>query len=344
MLNREDLIAIFPRPKAGVARAAWDGYVAALTSAEGARLLQAYGITTPLRMVHLLGTFGAENSLALVWESGAYTADGVMRVFGRGRHSAAIAPEESRRIAALPVEERTKVLFERVYGSGNPKKARELGNTQPGDGWRFRGWGLNQLTGRQAHEAAARKIGVSLEEMWTDPLHMIHAALIEWTKKNCNAFADKDDAVAIRKLINGGSLRISVSRINGLAEALDAVRRAKRVITAEDFQSPPAATAGAVNSLAAGGWRTTVDTEPPATIVHSTETQAAGMVGGSGVFGLFQSAQAALGKATSTGQFDGAMFFWSLLSDPAFMGSLLTVLGAAYWIFKRWARFSTEGK
>lgn len=331
MLSREDLAAIFPPPKAGTAgRAAWDGYVAALTSPEGAALLARFGISTLLRLCHLLGTFGAETNLALMWESGAYSAKGIVSTFGAGHHSARVTLEEASRIAALPLEQRTRVLFERVYGTGNPKKARELGNTQAGDGWRFRGLGLNQITGRAAHEAAAAQIRCSLDDL-VKPLNCLHMALLEWRAKGCNAFADADDPVSIRKLINGGSLGISIARINGLAEAREAVRRAKKVITPADFEAP------------AEG-RPVASDAPPATIAHSTEVQAAAMTGGSGGFVMFGALQAALAKATVTGQLDTQVLAWALLTDPAFMGSMITVAGAGYWIAKRWLRFSTEGR
>lgn len=233
-LTREDLIAICPPPKSGPRREVWEGYVKAMTSAQAKKLLERYEITTPLRLAHLLATWVAETNLSILWESGAYSASSIVRVFGPGRHSAAIGLSEAKRIAALPVSKRTEVLFERVYGSGNPRKARQLGNTEPGDGHRFRGLGLNQITGRWAHETIAKEIGCKVEDL-EKPINCIHAALVEWTRKNCNRFADRDDVVSIRKLINAGSLKVSVSRINGLDNAKAALARAKRVIGPEDF-------------------------------------------------------------------------------------------------------------
>lgn len=330
MLTRDDLIAIFPRPRnAGAAQDAWDGYCEALTSREGDQLLKAYGITTPLRLSHLLATFGAETNLSLIWESGAYSASGIVRVFGPGKHSAAIGTDEARNIAALPLDARTKVLFERVYGTGNPKKARELGNTELGDGWRFRGLGLVQLTGRAAHTAAAEEIGCTIDDL-AYPLHCLHAALIEWDEKDCNRFADKDDPVSIRKLINGGNLKVSIARINGLPEARAAVARAKRVITPADFETAPETNVAAPEA-------------PPASMAHSTEGQGAVMAGGSGNFVMFTQMQAAAKTARSGGTFDLATFVWELATDPVFCASAVVVLCAAYWFFKRRARLYLDG-
>ena len=322
MLTRDDIVAICPPPKTGPKRLVWDGYVEALTSDQGAALLASYGVDTPLRTVHLLATFAAETNLTVLWESGAYSADGIIRVFGVGHHSARITDTEAQRIAALPVEQRTKVLFERVYGiKGNPKKAKELGNTTEGDGWRFRGLGLNQMTGREAHEAAAKEIGCTLDDLAT-PLNCIHMALIEWDTKDCNRYADNDDAVSIRKLINGGSLNVSLSRINGLPEAVAAVKRAKRVITPQDFETASAVNSGPLAS-------------PPASMAVSTEGQMAVTTGGGGAITLFQGAQAATMKAASTGDLSAKAMLLALLAEPLFWTGLTAIFGAALWYLKR---------
>lgn len=332
MLTRDDIVAVCPPPKAGtVRRGVWDGYVNALTSPEGARLLKSYGIDTPLRLVHLLATFAAETGLTVLWESGSYSAQGIMRVFGVGKHSAKITIGEASQIASLPVEERTKVLFERVYGiGGNPRKARELGNTEYGDGWKYRGLGLNQMTGRWAHENAAKEIGCRVDEL-AKPINCIHMALVEWDEKSLNDYADRDDAVSIRKLINAGSLKVPVSRINGLPDALAAVKRAKAVITAGDFENEPVA-----NVAPAIG--------PPPTIVHSTESQAAAGVGMAGGWQVQTEMSSAMAAMSASGQpFSIQAFAMQIMSSPGFWLAAFTVLGAAYWWFKRRARLYLDG-
>lgn len=221
---RDDLARMFPRPKSGAKSKIWDGYADVLTSADGAALLQRYEITTARRVRNFLTQAKPETGgLTIIWESGAYTAAGIMRVFGQGRHSAGITVAEAKRLAG-----NGPALFDRVYGIGNPRKARELGNTQPGDGWKFRGLSLLQITGRAAHERYAAKVGCTLEQL-AEPINGIHAALIEWHEKGCNAYADKDDAVSIRKLINGGNINVSVARLNGVPEVREALADAKRI-------------------------------------------------------------------------------------------------------------------
>ena len=207
--------------------------------------------------------------------------------------------------------------------------ARKLGNTQPGDGWRFRGLGLNQMTGRAAHENAAKEIGCSLDDL-CQPLNCIHMALIEWDQKDCNDWADRDDAVSIRKLINGGNLKVSVSRINGLPEALAAVKRAKAVITPSDFETAPDR-----NSVASGS--------APQSMAHSTEGQAAVTTGGGGAYSFYEGTQSAVQKAAAAGDLSAYTILTRMLAEPLVWLGAMTIATAVYWFLKRRARLYLDG-
>ena len=149
-------------------------------------------------------------------ESGAYKTVGrLMQIFGVGRHSAAITQDEAEKIIALPMPRREIVLFERVYGAGNPHKMNELGN-RPGDGWPFRGTGPIQSTGRAAAKAWADKLGIAMkdDQLWMlDPKIIFMPSLFEWASGKLNGFADLNDGRHIRRVINGG--------YNGLQDCLD---------------------------------------------------------------------------------------------------------------------------
>lgn len=89
----------------------------------------------------------------------------------------------------------------------------DLGNTQPGDGKRFKGRGVLQLTGRANYRKFGRIIGIDLErhpEIAAVPSIGLHIALQYWRDRNLNALADADDVVAITRKVNGG--------VNGLAD------------------------------------------------------------------------------------------------------------------------------
>ena len=57
-----------------------------------------------------------------------------------------------------------RVLFNRVYGIGNPTKMREFDNTGPNDGWLYRGGGMMQCTGKSNYAKMAKKTGLPLVE------------------------------------------------------------------------------------------------------------------------------------------------------------------------------------
>jgi putative chitinase len=83
----------------------------------------------------------------------------------------------------------------------------DLGNTRKGDGKRFMGRGLIQLTGRANYQTFGDRLGINLEdnpEKAADPGLSFEIACEDWKAKKLNALADRDDIVAITKKINGG--------------------------------------------------------------------------------------------------------------------------------------------
>jgi putative chitinase len=90
---------------------------------------------------------------------------------------------------------------------------KDLGNTQPGDGVRYKGRGPLQLTGRANYRSYGRRIGIDLErhpEIAALPSVGLHIALEYWKDRSLNALADADDVVGITRKVNGGE--------NGLAD------------------------------------------------------------------------------------------------------------------------------
>lgn len=176
------------------------GYLAAMRSPRYAQLIEEFEITTIDRAAMLLATWAHETGgFVIMRENGNYsTAARIVEMFGPGRHSAAITEAEARRLVRKPFD-----LFERVYGLGNPRKAAELGNVREGDGFLFRGCSIQQLTGRRDHERYAAAIGCRVEAL-AEPINGIHAALLEWREKGCNAIADRGDLRGVRRAINGG--------------------------------------------------------------------------------------------------------------------------------------------
>jgi putative chitinase len=116
--------------------------------------------------------------------------------------------------------------------ANNPEKiankvyAGRFGNVEEGDGWKYRGRGLIQLTGRESYANCGASIGVNLIEqpvlLVTPKLACLSAGWF-WNKKNLNALADIDDVKEITQRINGGLLGYEqrIERIELAKKALD---------------------------------------------------------------------------------------------------------------------------
>ena len=107
---------------------------------------------------------------------------------------------------------------------------RDLGNVKPGDGVRFKGRGLIQLTGRANYERYAKDTGhpVDLEPSKLAD-HAFLAADVAgwfWATNNCNRWADLDDLRAVSGIVNAGNPR--AAKINGLADRMARLIEAKK--------------------------------------------------------------------------------------------------------------------
>lgn len=113
------------------------------------------------------------------------------------------------------------------YASGAAYEGRrDLGNVVPGDGKRYRGRGLIQLTGRANYSTYGAALGIGLEG--NPPLAAVfpYAAMTAaeyWTKRKINVAADANDVVRVTKLINGGT--------NGLEDRKVRLARAQHALS-----------------------------------------------------------------------------------------------------------------
>lgn len=83
------------------------------------------------------------------------------------------------------------------------------GPEDSGDGWKFHGRGLVQLTGRTMYEAFAKELGRDLDEIveyCETPAGAIESACFFWEHHKLNAIADEGDVLKATKVINGGTL------------------------------------------------------------------------------------------------------------------------------------------
>lgn len=102
---------------------------------------------------------------------------------------------------------------------------KDLGNNQPGDGVRFKGRGLIQVTGRANYTQCGKSLDldcVNQPSLLESSLHATRSAGWFWTMKNLNFWADKGDFLTVTKKINGGT--------RGLAERIAYFDRALKVL------------------------------------------------------------------------------------------------------------------
>lgn len=178
-------------------------------------LLYASGITTKRRAAYFLGQVCTETGgLESISENLNYSTTGLRKTFGRHRISDADC-ERYGRNASHPADQ--EAIANLVYGGEWGRV--NLGNTQDGDGWRFRGGGMFQTTGRANYRRAGHE---NDPETLRVPITALKSALKFWTDNNLARFADASDVRGLRKAVNGGT--------NGLDEAIHYTEIATRVL------------------------------------------------------------------------------------------------------------------
>lgn len=183
-----------------------------------------YNIDNPNRIRAFLAQIGHESGqLSAVVENLNYSAKALRSVFGKYFKTDAEAEQYARKPEAI-----ANVVYANRLGNGN---------TASGDGWRYRGRGLIQLTGKANYDKATNEMyalpmGVDFvdePDLLATPEYAAQSAAWFWENNGLNALADQlggaNDAEvfkAITKRINGG--------YNGLDDRLAIYQRAKTVI------------------------------------------------------------------------------------------------------------------
>ena len=114
------------------------------------------------------------------------------------------------------------------FASGADYEGRlDLGNTKQGDGKRYKGRGLIQLTGRHNYKAIGQILQIPLEDdplLAAEPIISLKIACEYWKKRTINKAADRDDLIKATRLVNGG--------LNGLNDRRKYLQKAKRSLAA----------------------------------------------------------------------------------------------------------------
>jgi len=162
---------------------------------------EALGITNPLEIAQLLAQVKHESGLRLVDEKLNYSADFLLKNFSRKFSSRAAAE-------AVCCGKDRAALAEIIYGN-----RKDLGNTSPGDGFKYRGRGYIQLTGKANYAAVGKKLGIDLinnPDLVLDPRYAADVAIqVFWkdrVRPRVNNFAD---TTAVTKAVNGGDIGLA---------------------------------------------------------------------------------------------------------------------------------------
>jgi putative chitinase len=156
--------------------------------------LERFEITTPLRIAHFIGQGLIETGyLRYTSENLNYSYEALRKL--KYYPTEALAREEARK---------PELIANRIYGG-------RLGNTEPGDGWRFRGRGFLQITGRDNYrrfgEAASVDLIADPDILVRDLRVSITVAAAFWKMNGLSSYADANNAAAVSRGVNRGNPR-----------------------------------------------------------------------------------------------------------------------------------------
>lgn len=172
-----------------------------------------YDITSPLRCAAFLAQIAHESArLSVIEENLNYSAIGLAatwpsRFASRDSNGNYRKSKDGRNVPntqALNLHRKPELIANSVYSNrmGN-------GDVSSGDGWKYRGRGLKQITGRVNYSSCSvdlREDFIQRPDLLLTPLYASLSAGWFWNKNQLNNLADSGDFTAITKVINGGTL------------------------------------------------------------------------------------------------------------------------------------------
>lgn len=178
------------------------------------KTFEKYEINTPTRQAAFIGQCGHESaSFKVLEENLNYSAKGLVATWPSRFPNLEYAAE---------YERKPERIANKVYGG-----RADLGNTEDGDGWKFHGRGLIQLTGRSNYTVCGLALGKPFSELPELVLEPENAALSAgwfWNKRGLNTVADDQNWELLTKRINGG--------LHGLQDRIDRTHKAMDILGA----------------------------------------------------------------------------------------------------------------
>ena len=169
-----------------------------------AEIMPKYEINTPNRIAGFIAQCAHEsNNFKSLEENLNYSEKALKSVFGRYFGTGGTKRD------AAEYARNPEMIANYVYQDEFRTKKGAMGNVNDGDGWRFRGRGLKQLTGRNNYTAFGKTVDMTAEEAAeyvATPKGAVESACWFWDTNKLNAIADTGDIVKMTKKINGGTI------------------------------------------------------------------------------------------------------------------------------------------
>lgn len=174
-------------------------------------LLNSYHINTPLRLAHFMAQIEHESGFKAVSENLNYSKEGLLNTFGKYFTKDVIVDDVQKLGTATLYARQPQKIANKVYANrmGN-------GDENSGDGWKYRGRGFIQITGKDNYTMLSKDTRIDFvnnPDLLLTEANSLISALWYWNKHMINLLADKNDIKAITRTINGG--------YNGINERTD---------------------------------------------------------------------------------------------------------------------------
>ncbi|MCG7550982.1 glycoside hydrolase family 19 protein [Pseudoalteromonas sp. Of7M-16] len=203
-ITHDQLVGIVPSAKAEDI----EKYIDALNE-----VLPQFEVNTPLRAAHFIAQIAHESGcFRYESENLNYSDKALKAIFGK----------------YFPTEEEAQAYARKPEKIANRVYANRMGNGDEtsGDGWKYRGRGLIQLTGKDNYHRCGDALAIDLvndpELVVADPTLTVKTACYYWDSRKLNQYADQDDLLTITKRINGGT--------HGLDDRAAFLNRAKQFL------------------------------------------------------------------------------------------------------------------
>lgn len=193
-------------------------------------ILPKFGIDTLVRVSAFLSQTGHESAgFSALKENLNYSADGLANTwpnrYARKLQNGSYAKNDKGRY--LPNDLALK-LHRKPVDIANNCYANRMGNGDEasGDGWKYSGKGILQVTGKANYAQLTLETGIDFvgqPQLLEEPLYAILSACVFWEVNKLNTIADKEDIQLLSKKINGGTI--------GIQARLDLYKKAKAVLS-----------------------------------------------------------------------------------------------------------------